>query len=131
MSDLINKISYLNETKELMRTKLGLASNVPFRSYVNIIITGSSEEDLTHARPSDWLTLPVLIAGEDFDFYLRVIKKGKIINIRGGVVSVELLGGMREASLINKFYWKIFSKNYGLPVSTEIPELKEMWESIS
>ena len=70
------------------------------------------------------------IGGEEFDLYLRLLKKGKIINIPGGVIFDGLSKGMRDVSINNKFYWKAFSKDYKLHINTLIPELKEMWESI-
>jgi hypothetical protein len=37
MSDLMDKLAYLQETKALFKAKLGVANSVPFRDYVSAI----------------------------------------------------------------------------------------------
>ena len=80
MSDIINKIAYLQETKNLFKAKLGLDNDVPFRDYVNQMKfdngTGPIEWSESYyqsvlnsiepyTRPSDWLTMPTLVQGDE------------------------------------------------------------------
>lgn len=76
MSDMINKIAYLQETKNLMKTKLGTTSDV-LRDYVPLMKLDDGlaptawsqpyyEEIFNrYQRPSDWLTMPTLVDGDE------------------------------------------------------------------
>ena len=72
MSEIIDKLTYLEGTKALLKSKLKAGDNVPFRDYPGLIQgpkEGSQAEyDIAFARanirPSDWLPMPTFAEGE-------------------------------------------------------------------
>ena len=72
MSEIIDKLTYLEGTKALLKSKLKAGDNVPFRDYPGLLQGpkewSQAEYDATfakaNARPADWLPMPAFTEGE-------------------------------------------------------------------
>ena len=67
------------------------------------------------------------IGGEETNLFLRMINCGKIVIRPGGVLFSNREIGMFSVSQMNKCYWKLFSKDYNIPLDIKIKELENFW----
>ena len=58
MSEIIDKLRFLEDTKALFKTRLGAGDEVPFRDYLDLLPKAK-----TVTRPADWLPMPEMAIG--------------------------------------------------------------------